>query len=842
MSTIPTSAFAGELQELSHGAFKSFVADLWSQAGWETSREDDVVVARKGDRTQRLLVAPVGRIARLRWTPTTDDAFDTVVVPQVLEDGAQPWGVPSGDIADADDLRHRLVYAVDAEDAETLCATHFGVVFQGSEWEQMGRNWDRVQVGQAALAVVLLLGAAGILIFGLPLIEGETASAQTVPPTIDAGVDIEIEQPPPRETVTLPEDIPAGETVYAGTANGTLLALEGSSGEQFWEQGLSSEVGSPLVVDGVVYVWTAEGVVAVDALTGNSLWNQTAVTNTNPSRPTVVNESVYLGLDKNVVALDTRDGSVRWNRSLTAQIRHPVTVYNGTVYANSPEGYVYALDAATGDTLWRANKPDTSFNPTPVGVPDSRGPVVPGTVIAAVDDTLFGFDIDSGDVRWSYESRTPGPMSGPVVVNGTTSLPVEGEVARNTTADTTAYSTDVRVYAQAIDTATGERIWTYDRPRVRLTHPIVGSPAGNETAHTLYVVADSPVANYESALIAINGSSGDERWLYSNQNSDFGPPTVVGRTLYTSTERGEIYAIDTANVSEEWRADIGWLPITGAPTVVANPTNGDSVDSRVRLGVDGHHDWLAGTERNERRDAEITILDTSSTERVAAGEQVTFEVTLANRGDVRDEALLELALAGSADQQFETTVQLEPGAVEQRQISLTAPVDPGQYTTEFRIANETSAGPITVVERPSHVITALDDPGQVWRDDQAEIIASIRNPGDVPATTPVVFEFNGEQIETTQETIGANRTASVTFSFAPDSLPPGNYTYAVGTADNVNATTIEVRELDRRADAIPIVTQVFGLTLMLTGLALAWRVIASIWGPFLRRSGRGTEQ
>lgn len=841
MSTIPTSAFATELQELSHDEFKSFVAALWSRAGWETSLEADVVVARKGERTQRLLVVPAGRLSRLRWTSPGEDTFDTVVVPQVIEDGSRPSGVPPGDIADADDLRHRLVYAVDSGDADALCTTHFGVPFQGSVWDSTGRNWNTVQVGQAALAIVLVAGAAGVLLFGLPFLDGETATAQTVPPTLGDGVDVEIEQSPPAQTVRPAETVPSGETLYAGTANGTLLALDGSSGAQVWEQELGTNVGSPLVVDGVVYVWTPEAVVAVDALTGDTVWTQSAVSDTEPSRPTVVNDSLYTGVGQNVVALDTEDGTIRWNRSLAVDIQHPPTVYDGTVYVQSPSGLVYALDARTGDTVWRVNEPDTSFKPTPVGVPNARGPVLPESVIAAVDDTLYGFDIDDGDTQWSYESRTPGPISGPVVVNGTTSLAEEGEVARNATSATATYLTDVRAYAHAVDTETGEELWTYERPGVRFQYPIVGEPPDNESAHSLYVVANSPVADYESAVMAINGSSGEQRWLYPSENSDFGPLTAVDRTLYTSTEKGEIYAIDTANASEKWRADVGWLPITGGPTVVANPTNGDSVDSRVRLGVYGHHDWLTGTTENETSEANIAVLDTSLAERGAAGEQIEFDVTLANRGEVSGEALLRVAVTGT-DQQFETTIELDAGVVEQRQISLTAPEEPGEYSTELRIGNETSTRQITVVERPSHVVLALDDPGQVWRNDEAEIIASIRNSGDVPATTPIVFEFNGEQIETTQETIGANQTTSVTFSFAPEELTPGNYTYAVGTATDVKTATIEVRELNRRADAIPIVTQVFGLTLLLSGLALAWRVVAGVWGPSLERLRPGTEQ
>jgi outer membrane protein assembly factor BamB len=828
MSTIPTSAFADEVQALSHDQFQQFVAELWSLAGWETSLDGDIVVATKDNRTQRLLVAPAGFLARVRWQPPDPAEFDRVVTAHRRDGESRPRGVPDGPLIDANDLRHRLVYGCDSDDAQSLCREFLDVSFRGSDWGTAPRRVNPVQVGQAVVALGLVVSALGILTLGIPFIQAETAPEPApASSTLDGGVAVDVSFPPPQQRTAQPTGIAVGETVYATTEAGTLYALDEATGERIWTQNVGNETSAPLVVNGQVYLGTDRGIRALDALTGEIQWTYRDI-ETVPPRPTVVNGTVYTVDRQRLIALDSQDGDFDW-QSFFGPLHSAVTVYDGTVYAQGPQDMLYTVDADTGDNMWEVGESAASFEPTTPIIPETRTPGGAQIVTAAIGDVLSAYNLETGDRQWSYQSRISGPITTPVVVNGTNSLAVEGAVARNATTNTTAYLADTRAYVYAIDTRTGEERWTYDEPGARFEYPIVGEPVGNETAHSVYLSAQSPIESYESAVLALNASTGTQRWAYTSQNKTFGMPTVTEETLYVGTDQGDLVALGTDNRTERWRTAFENSRIEGSPTVVENPTSGDSVDTRVRLGTHGHHGWLANSETAPTQPG-LSVLNTTVTERVAAGERLTVRVTLANRNGSRQTETVRVTPEWTAAESVEVT--LTPDETIVQEFTITASDEPGSYTTDVQVANETVSKTTRVTERPTFEVTALNDPGQFWTDGQAEIIVSIRNTGEIEATTPIVFEFGGERIETRQRTIGANKTISETFTVTPGDRPPGNYTYAIGTADDGDSTVLELRELNRRADALPIVTVVFGLTLLLTGLGLGWRVLES---PIRRR-------
>jgi outer membrane protein assembly factor BamB len=63
--------------------------------------------------------------------------------------------------------------------------------------------------------------------------------------------------------------------VYAGSAEGSLYALEATTGTMIWSVAVGSlGASSPAVANGVVYAGTEDGMlIAVDAATGDVLWS-----------------------------------------------------------------------------------------------------------------------------------------------------------------------------------------------------------------------------------------------------------------------------------------------------------------------------------------------------------------------------------------------------------------------------------------------------------------------------------------------------------------------------------------------------------------------------------------
>ena len=107
-----------------------------------------------------------------------------------------------------------------------------------------------------------------------------------------------------------------GPTVYVGSRDETLYAVDAATGSQEWAftQPSSLVRSSPTVVDGTVYVGSWDDTLyAVDAATGNQEWAFTQPSVGVWSSPTVADGTVYVGsYDDTLYAVDAATGSQEW--------------------------------------------------------------------------------------------------------------------------------------------------------------------------------------------------------------------------------------------------------------------------------------------------------------------------------------------------------------------------------------------------------------------------------------------------------------------------------------------------------------------------------------------------
>lgn len=102
---------------------RRFLADLWTARGWETTVEGSVVVARRGDRTERLAV--VSR-SRLRPSPTVP-AEATVVVALGDPERTRRAAPDDARVLSVDEFYDLVRYGLPAGRGDDLVADHFGV-------------------------------------------------------------------------------------------------------------------------------------------------------------------------------------------------------------------------------------------------------------------------------------------------------------------------------------------------------------------------------------------------------------------------------------------------------------------------------------------------------------------------------------------------------------------------------------------------------------------------------------------------------------------------------------------------------------------------------------------
>jgi outer membrane protein assembly factor BamB len=235
-----------------------------------------------------------------------------------------------------------------------------------------------------------------------------------------------------------------GDTLYVGSADHNLYALDIATGTQKWAfKTASSVASSPAVANGTVYFLSYDGnFYAVDAADGKLRWKfQTggerrfaakhlhgsqpaAETMPDPfdvylSSPVVWQGAVYFGCgDGNVYALDAIKGTLNW-KFKTGDVVHASPVISaGVLYIGSWDSYFYAIDAATGKEKWRFKTGEDPDVHNQVGI-QSSAVVADGMVyFGCRDSNLYALDAATGQKRWAYNNKGSWVIASPLVQKG----------------------------------------------------------------------------------------------------------------------------------------------------------------------------------------------------------------------------------------------------------------------------------------------------------------------------------------------------------------------------------------------------------------------------------------
>src|SRR5258708_23575305 len=149
-----------------------------------------------------------------------------------------------------------------------------------------------------------------------------------------------------------------------------------------------ADVANPVIANGIAYLQDgASNVIAVQDATGQVLWTHeyNSIPSSGPNGVTFANGRIYGVTACGVFALDAQTGRQVWYNThlATGKVRFDIApqVANGKVFVSSAitfgGGIIYALDAASGTTLW-------SFQT----VVDKVAPQLTATATGASDGTL----------------------------------------------------------------------------------------------------------------------------------------------------------------------------------------------------------------------------------------------------------------------------------------------------------------------------------------------------------------------------------------------------------------------------------------------------------------------
>lgn len=211
-------------------------------------------------------------------------------------------------------------------------------------------------------------------------------------------------------------DAPAPASTFASTADADASQLRAAADSTQWPtygRDLGNTRYAPLSqitvanVSQLVPVWT----------------NHSGIRHSSESNPLVVDGTMYVSTAENhVLALDARTGAVRWQYAhvyrttidCCGPINKGVTVYGGRVFMATADARLVALDAHTGAKLWDVDVGDNEAGYHMTGAPLA----VDGKVIAGVSGGEQGcrcyvdaYDAATGARIWRWYT-IPSPAEG----------------------------------------------------------------------------------------------------------------------------------------------------------------------------------------------------------------------------------------------------------------------------------------------------------------------------------------------------------------------------------------------------------------------------------------------
>lgn len=300
----------------------------------------------------------------------------------------------------------------------------------------------------------------------------------------------------------------AGQTVYAGSMDQNLYAIDRETGKVKWTFKTESAVASsPAVSGGMVYFGSYDGnFYGVDAASGQQKWKF----ETGGERR-FAHRSLH-GLHP---AGETMPDP--WDFYLSSP-----AVFQGKVYFGSGDGYVYALDAVTGLLKWRVRTGD---------VVHASPAVAEGTVfVGGWDGSFYAFEAASGKVKWRFQAGTD-PQYGNQ--QGFQSSPaVSGGVVYTGCRDSKVY---------AIDAKTGAQKWAFSNEGSW----VLTSPAVYDGA-VYFGTSDTGLLHVVEAKTGAKVHSQDMKFpVYSS-------PAIAGGALYVGTTGGKFLAMDLKTHQTLW--------------------------------------------------------------------------------------------------------------------------------------------------------------------------------------------------------------------------------------------------------------------------------------------------
>lgn len=436
-------------------------------------------------------------------------------------------------------------------------------------------------------------------------------------------------------TVAIRDDL-----LYTVESEGFLECLDVATGKRHWRGDLKATTwSSPLVADGKVYIANQDGDINVFKHGKQAELLATNAMNENVTSTAVAaNGVLYIVGHKHLYAIaDPQKAKadwpmfrgnpqltgvakstlpakleLRWKFEAPAEVESSAAIADGIVYVGCHDGFLYALDLATGATKWNY-KATESIRSSPcvvgdniffgdsngvfhaVNIRDGSGKwtlSTDGEIISSANHVdgrlLFGsydgylYCVTAGDGKliWKTETEgrihgTPGVVGDRILVAGCDEDLHVFQLSDGTSAGTvymgsfsgaSAAIGGARVFVGtfnsevlSIDWKKKSIVWTYKHPQRNF--PFYASAAVTDK----FVV----IGGRDKFVHALDTDTGKAHWTFTTKGKIDASPVIVGKRVFVGSMDGNLYELDLASGKEVWRFEAG-SPIIASPAVGEN--------------------------------------------------------------------------------------------------------------------------------------------------------------------------------------------------------------------------------------------------------------------------------
>ena len=229
-------------------------------------------------------------------------------------------------------------------------------------------------------------------------------------------------------------------------------------------------------------------------------------------------------LSRNVDLGKPRRRSV-WARGVGGLMEYPPSTCDGVIYANTQKpGGTVALDAKTGEILWRRSGGNRASTPAIAGE---------RLFVSSHDGTVTAMNRKNGRTLWKLNTSAR-VESSPVVLGNTVYFG----------------STDGRLFA--VNAATAAVRWAYDTGGRINASPSVW---GNRIC----------ISTYAGSIFCLRRSDGAKLWStyvkrsFVSYESFYSSPSTDGRRLYVAARSGKLVALDASSGRIVWTQRLSGL-------------------------------------------------------------------------------------------------------------------------------------------------------------------------------------------------------------------------------------------------------------------------------------------